>query len=174
MGFSVMNWRFEEAGLQILYRTAAHAALIALIWNCGKGRFGLSAAPALARGYRVAAVALVFLVATLETRTLSGAFLPAFQAGALSVVWALFAMAFVALGLKSDDRAARFTGLILFGVVALKVFLFDLASLDMIWRVLSFLAVGAVLLLGSFAYLRASKSGPETEPAPPAREKEAA
>jgi uncharacterized membrane protein len=125
-------------------------------------------APEMARGYRVAAVVLVFLVATLETRTVTGAFLPAFQAGAVSVAWALFAMGLVALGLRFNDRAARFGGLILFALVAGKVFLLDLASLDMIWRVLSFLSVGAVLLLGSFAYLRASKPDSETPGAVPA------
>jgi hypothetical protein len=36
----------------------------------------------------------------------------------------------------------------------------------MIWRVLSFLAVGSVLLLGSFAYLRASRPEADAEPVP--------
>ena len=162
MGVSPGAFRFEDSGLQFFYRLAAHGSLLALIWACGTGRFGLSAAPDLAKGYRVSAVGLLFLIVTLEIRTVSHAFLPAFEAGALSLAWALFAMALVALGLRHNDRSSRFGGLILFGVVAVKVFLFDLANLDMIWRVLSFLSVGAVLLLGSFAYLRASKSdGPE-------------
>jgi hypothetical protein len=43
----------------------------------------------------------------------------------------------------------------------------------MIWRVLSFLSVGAVLLLGSFAYLRASRPEPESEgPVPQSASKE--
>ncbi len=161
MGFNGTNWRFEDAGMQIVFRSIAHGALGFLLWSLGRGRFGLSAAPAMARAYRIAAVTLLFLVVTLETRTLSDAFVPGFQSGALSIAWALFAMGLVAAGLRVNDRMARFTGLLLFAIVAIKVFLFDLSSLDMIWRVLSFLAVGAVLLLGSFAYLRASR--PEAE-----------
>ncbi len=157
MGFDGTNWRFADAGLQLAFRSLAHGALGFLLWSLGRGRFGLSAAPAMARGYRIAAVSLLFLVITLETRTVSAAFVPGFQSGALSIVWALFAMGLVAGGLRVNDRMARFTGLLLFALVAGKVFLLDLASLDMIWRVLSFLAVGSVLLLGSFAYLRASR-----------------
>jgi uncharacterized membrane protein len=164
MGFG-SDWRFADSGIQLAYRLIAHGSLLALVWGFGRGRIGPTASSRMARGYRVAAVALLFAILSLETRTVTGAFLPAFQAGALSVAWALFAMALVAIGLKADDRPARFTGLILFGIVAVKVFLFDLASLDMIWRVLSFLSVGAVLLLGSFAYLRASKPDPDPEAA---------
>jgi hypothetical protein len=166
MGLSPGYVRFGDAGLQFAYRTISHAALLALIWCLGTGRFGLKMSRTAARAYRVAAVALLFLVVTLETRTVSDAFIPGFRAGALSVVWALFAMALVAAGLKFNDRMARFSGLILFGLVAIKVFLSDLASLDMIWRVLSFLAVGTVLLLGSFAYLRASRPEADAEPVP--------
>jgi uncharacterized membrane protein len=166
MGLSPGHVRFGDAGLQLAYRTVSHAALLALIWCLGTGRFGLKMSRTSARAYRVAAAALLFLVVTLETRTVSDAFMPGFRAGALSVVWALFAMALVAAGLKFNDRMARFSGLILFGLVAIKVFLSDLASLDMIWRVLSFLAVGSVLLLGSFAYLRASRPEADAEPVP--------
>jgi uncharacterized membrane protein len=172
MGFNGLNWRFEDAGLQIAYRCFAHAALVVLLWNFGRGRFTPHGNLPMARAYRVAAVALVFLMATLETRTVFGEFVPGFQAGALSVVWALFAMALVGMGLRFDDRMSRLTGLVLFALVAVKVFLFDLSSLDMIWRVLSFLSVGAVLLLGSFAYLRASR--PDTAVEPPVPEKEPA
>lgn len=163
MGLDAGDFRFDGVGAQIAYRSIAHAALFAVILALGLGRLGPLVAPELGRIYRVAAVVLAFLVATLETRTVTGMFLPAFQAGAVSVVWALFAMGLVALGLRFNDRASRFGGLILFALVAGKVFLLDLASLDMIWRVLSFLSVGAVLLLGSFAYLRASKPDPEPE-----------
>src|SRR5205807_2371179 len=47
-------------------------------------------------------------------------------------------------------------GFILFGVSLGKIFLFDLPSLSSAQRALSFLAVGAVLLLGGFFYQRLS------------------
>lgn len=170
MGFTLSAWRFEEAGIQFAYRLAAHAALIALIWRFGAGKSGVATTSSVARAYRTGAVTLLFLITTLETRTVFGAFLPAFQAGALSVAWSLFAMGLVAIGLRYDDRAARFTGLLMFGLVAAKVFLLDLTNLEMIWRVLSFFCVGTVLLLGSFAYLRASKPERASDGAPPEKE----
>jgi uncharacterized membrane protein len=51
-------------------------------------------------------------------------------------------------------RALRVAALGLLGVTAAKAFLFDLATLGAGYRVGSFIAVGVVLLLGSFAYAR--------------------
>jgi uncharacterized membrane protein len=63
-------------------------------------------------------------------------------------------------------RSLRLAGLALFAVSLGKIFVYDLPSLSSITRALSFLAVGAVLLLGGFFYQRLS-SGDDvpTEPA---------
>jgi uncharacterized membrane protein len=74
---------------------------------------------------------------------------------ALSGFWAALGFAAILVGLLRQKRALRLGGL---GVLALavgKVFLVDLAHLDSIWRVGSFLAVGLLLLAGAFAYQRA-------------------
>ena len=42
----------------------------------------------------------------------------------------------------------------MFGISLAKIFLYDLAALSSVARALSFLAVGAVLLLGGFFYQR--------------------
>jgi uncharacterized membrane protein len=74
---------------------------------------------------------------------------------ALSAFWAGLGFAAIVAGLIKRKRALRLGGL---GVLALavgKVFLVDLAHLESIWRVGSFLAIGLLLLAGAFAYQRA-------------------
>ena len=53
-----------------------------------------------------------------------------------------------------DVRPLRLAGLALLGAAVLKVFAYDLAELDEIFRVLSFVALGLLLLTGAFAYQR--------------------
>jgi uncharacterized membrane protein len=74
---------------------------------------------------------------------------------ALSGFWGALGFAAIVVGLVRRRRALRLGGL---GVLALavgKVFLVDLAQLESIWRVGSFLAIGLLLLAGAFAYQRA-------------------
>jgi uncharacterized membrane protein len=70
---------------------------------------------------------------------------------ALSVLWAVLGVAAFVLGLVRDRLWARVFGLGLLAIVTAKVFVVDLAALDVAYRVLSFVALG-LLLLGA-AYL---------------------
>jgi uncharacterized membrane protein len=81
-----------------------------------------------------------------------------FQRGqtAVSALWGLLALVSLYVGLKQKRGLLRGGGFILFGVSLGKIFLFDLPSLSSAQRALSFLAVGAVLLLGGFFYQRLS------------------
>jgi len=72
----------------------------------------------------------------------------------LSAFWSLAGLAALVYGLLRDDRRFRVGGLLLLGVAIAKVFLYDLASLDEIYRVLSFIALGLLLLASAFAYQR--------------------
>ena len=60
------------------------------------------------------------------------------------------------VGLKRRRALLRGGGFVLFAVSLGKIFLLDLPSLSSAQRALSFLAVGAVLLLGGFFYQRLS------------------
>ena len=60
----------------------------------------------------------------------------------------------VYIGLKRRRRALRIAGLAFFPISLAKIFLYDLPALSSVTRALSFLAVGAVLLLGGFFYQR--------------------
>lgn len=72
----------------------------------------------------------------------------------LSAFWALTGLAGLVAGLKRDVRILRLGALGLLALAVVKVFLYDLAELDSIYRALSFIALGLLLLGGAFAYQR--------------------
>jgi uncharacterized membrane protein len=74
---------------------------------------------------------------------------------ALSGFWAALGFGAIVAGLVRDRRALRLGGLGVLTLAVGKVFLVDLAHLESIWRVGSFLAVGLLLLAGAYAYQRA-------------------
>ena len=72
----------------------------------------------------------------------------------LSAFWTVTGLAAIVYGLFRDERRFRLAGLTLLGIAVAKVFLYDLAALEEIYRVLSFIALGLLLLAGAFAYQR--------------------
>jgi len=69
---------------------------------------------------------------------------------AVSAFWGLLGLVVLYAGLKRGLTWLRLVGFGLFALALVKLFLYDLAYLSSITRALSFLAVGAVLLLGGF------------------------
>jgi uncharacterized membrane protein len=72
----------------------------------------------------------------------------------LSAFWAVTGLAGIVIGLMRDVRLVRLGALALLGLAVAKVFVYDLAELDSIYRALSFIALGLLLLGGAFAYQR--------------------
>jgi uncharacterized membrane protein len=72
----------------------------------------------------------------------------------LSGLWALVGVGVLVAGLVRDRRELRIGALTLLAVTLAKVGLYDLASLDSMYRVASLVALGALLLLGAFAWQR--------------------
>jgi len=69
-------------------------------------------------------------------------------------LWTAYASALIFLGVQSKSALLRWQGLLLVSLVVGKVFLYDLASLERAYRILSFFVLGAVLLAISFLYQR--------------------
>lgn len=107
---------------------------------------------------------LLFLYASMELNSLLHWTLPKFQTGGISILWALFAIAFITGGIWKNVAPLRYIGLILFCIVVGKVFLVDLEHMEMIYRVIAFIAVSIFLLLGSFAYIRSSRKFTRDQP----------
>ena len=76
----------------------------------------------------------------------------------LSAYWAVVGLGAIVFGLLRAARALRLAGLALLGLAVAKLFLYDLAELDELYRVLSFIAVGLLLLAGAFAYQRVRRT----------------
>jgi len=88
-------------------------------------------------------------------------------AAGMSVLIACYATALLIVALQRASRPARNVALGLFGILILKMFLVDLAELETIWRVVAFIAVGA-LLLAAWSLLRERMpAGEESSTKPP-------
>lgn len=73
----------------------------------------------------------------------------------LSAIWTIYASALFGAGLARGQGLLRWMGLALFGITIVKVFVVDLASLVVTYRILSFLVLGVVLVAASTWYQRA-------------------
>ncbi|EHQ89465.1 DUF2339 domain-containing protein [Desulfosporosinus youngiae] len=72
----------------------------------------------------------------------------------LSIIWGLHAAVLVALGFWRRLEGIRWFGLSFLGIVIFKVFVYDLSSLTPPYRILSFMALGIILLTVSWLYHR--------------------
>jgi len=72
----------------------------------------------------------------------------------LSALWSLVGIGLLWAGLRRDLRPLRLAGFGLLAIVVGKVFLYDLATLDQGYRVLTFIVLGLFLLLGAYVYQR--------------------
>jgi uncharacterized membrane protein len=72
----------------------------------------------------------------------------------VSALWGVIGLVLLYSGLQRRVRALQLGGFALFGISLAKLFLYDLAFLSSVARAFSFLAVGAVLLLGGFFFQR--------------------
>lgn len=107
-----------------------------------------------AAGLSAVGIATLFIFLTLEVNSLLGTFVPGMRPGGVSILWSLFALAWLLLGIGRNVAPYRYAGLALFVIVIGKVFFRDLAELDQFYRIIAFIILGLVVLGGSFLYLR--------------------
>ncbi len=72
----------------------------------------------------------------------------------LTVAWGAEGLALLGAGFPLRDRALRLSGLTLLLVCILKLFFYDLSSLDTLPRIFSFIALGLILVGVSWLYTR--------------------
>lgn len=134
--------RLLDFGVIIAFFTFAYAVV------AGKARDKDAAAI-----FAVCGMGVLFTFMTLELNTALLAFLPAARAGGISILWSIFAFAWLLHGIWKNRRPLRYCGLALFGIVIAKVF-FDLRTADPFYRIIAFIALGIIVLAGSFIYLK--------------------
>jgi uncharacterized membrane protein len=72
----------------------------------------------------------------------------------VSVVWAVYASAMLAVGFWRHSFALRLAALGLFGATAVKLVLVDIARLAQIYRIVAFLVLGVLMIAGAYLYHR--------------------
>jgi uncharacterized membrane protein len=124
--------------------------------------------PALRRVLRIAAIVWFLLLLTVELSAwgrhaaLDGGTREEalFRASVwISIAWALYAAVLVAAGFVRRDAALRWTGLAIFALTLGKVFVLDMSALEAVYRIGSFLVLGALLVAASFLYQRSRRDG---------------
>jgi hypothetical protein len=73
---------------------------------------------------------------------------------ATSIAWIFLSLIFFVVGIWKRVRVYRFISITLFGISILKVFIFDLSFLETIYRIISFIVLGVILIFISFLYQR--------------------
>jgi uncharacterized membrane protein len=75
----------------------------------------------------------------------------------VSVTWGAYATALIVIGLQRRYAPIRYFAMVVFGITILKVFAFDMADLERIYRVGSVIILGLLLLLTSYLYTRSKE-----------------
>lgn len=148
----------ETTLANLLFLLYALPAGLAAGFAAVSGRRGIAR---LSMAAGVAALVLTWVWLTLEVRhAVHGAVIAEWlgvtdgELYAYSAVWLGFGGVLLALGLWRDVLAFRYASLVVVLLTVAKVFLIDLSALTGLWRAVSFIGLGAALLLIGFVYQR--------------------
>ena len=72
----------------------------------------------------------------------------------LSATWGAYAAGLTAVGIKLRYTPVRYLALVVFGITVLKVFIVDFSQLDSVYRIVSSIALGLLLMGASYLYQR--------------------
>ncbi|MCX6271695.1 MAG: DUF2339 domain-containing protein [Bacteroidetes bacterium] len=70
----------------------------------------------------------------------------------LSILWGVYALLLIALGIWKQKKHLRVGAIVLFSVTLLKLFFYDISQLDTIGKTIVFVSLGLLLLIISFLY----------------------
>lgn len=75
----------------------------------------------------------------------------------LPICWAIIGFSFLFIGIKKQIKAFPLSGLILFGLIILKLYFIDVWQMNNVFRIVSFIVLGILILLTSFTYQKLKK-----------------
>ena len=70
----------------------------------------------------------------------------------LSIVWGVYALMLIVLGIQKKQKHLRLAAIALFMITLIKLFFYDLAGSSTITKTISFISLGVLLLVVSFLY----------------------
>lgn len=141
--FRDASFRLLDFGAVVGFFTAAYALLVGKPHSRSVGIF-----------FGFAGLSLLFVYLSLEVNSFLFHYVPGLRTGGVSILWSIFALALILRGIWRNIKVLRYIGLMLFAIVAWKVFFVDLSQLDQLYRIVAFLILGVLLLFGSFIYLK--------------------
>ena len=100
---------------------------------------------------------LFFLTHTLNSDTISMLSLESLKdlrQLSLSLGWLIYAIILMGLGIRKRTKRYRMIAILFFGITVLKIFIYDLAFLETLYRIFSFIGLGVILLFVSYLYQR--------------------
>jgi len=75
----------------------------------------------------------------------------------LSILWGLYAVLLIILGIWKKKKHLRISAIVVFGATLLKLFVYDIAHLDTISKTIVFIVLGVLMLITSFLYIKYRK-----------------
>jgi hypothetical protein len=72
----------------------------------------------------------------------------------LSILWGIYSLFLISIGIGQRKLYLRITGFIIFACTLIKLFAYDISNLDTISKTIIFIALGALLLIISFLYIK--------------------
>ena len=70
----------------------------------------------------------------------------------LSILWGVYSLALIALGIWKKQKYIRITAIVLFSITLLKLFFYDISNLGTLSKTIVFVSLGILLLIISFLY----------------------
>ena len=113
--------------------------------------------PRFNRVFEALGILSLFGFANLELLRFTTQLMRSIEVVALSVLWSLFAVALMVIGVWLQRKAYRFSAIVLLFVTVLKVLAYDTAEVSTPYRILSCIVLGAMLVIVSFLYYRFSE-----------------
>lgn len=99
---------------------------------------------------------ILFLLVNFEIKDCFNGFDSTMQL-TLSAGWLIYSILGMYFGIIKRIKSLRYISLFVLGLTVLKVFIFDLSFLDQLGRIISFISLGAILLMLSFFYQKYSE-----------------
>jgi uncharacterized membrane protein len=139
-----------SAGLSLV------AGLLLVSWLGKTGRVA-GAHQRLNRAFEVLGVLSLFGFLNLELYRFTTQYMRSIELAGVSVLWSLFAVGLMLLGVWRRRKAYRVSAIVLLIITVLKVLAYDTAEVSTPYRIISCLVLGAMLVAVSFLYYRFSE-----------------
>ncbi len=140
-----------SAGLSVVI------GLLSVVWLDRSGRIAAGPHQWLNRTFELFGVVSLFCFVNLELDRFTNQFMRRIEMAGFSVLWSLFAVGLMLVGVWRRRKAYRVSAICLLIVTVLKVLAFDTAEVSTPYRILSCLVLGAILVAVSFLYYRFSE-----------------